>query len=247
MPRRKLSATGWYHVTTRTAGQIAMFEDDNDRKRYLNLVKRAHEKHDVRIIAWMLMTDHVHLIVDVGEAAHKVSSFMKSINQPYSRYFNSKTGRTGTLFQGSFWSKPILTDAQLVATVHYVHMNPERAGLAPMRSYRWSSYREYAGTHWVVDTTPILEVFGGFEAFDTYQGSPKDVIRTGPGTTLQDGDVLELALSLSGTSSSDDLRKLPIEKRNELIATLSAFGASSRKIARTLGIGHATVSRTLSQ
>ena len=245
MTRRQLSETGWYHVTIRSAGQIALFEDDADRKKYLSLLKVARDKTGTRIIAWMLMTDHVHLIVDVGENPQTISGFMHLIDLPYSRYFNAKTGRSGTLFQGNYWSKPILTEAQLVATVHYVHMNPERAGLATMRSYRWSSYREYAGTHWVVDTAPVIEMFGSFEAFDAYEGSPKDVVRKTTNTSLQDGDVLELAMGLSGATSSDDLRKLPIEKRNELIVALSARGASSRKIARTLGIGHMTVNRVL--
>ena len=249
MPQRKLSETGWYHVTSRTAGQIALFEDDSDRKRFLTLLKRAHELHDVRIIAWMLMTDHVHLVVDVGDNPQTVSRFMHDINQPYSWYFNSKTGRTGTLFQGTFWSKPILSEAQLVATVHYVHMNPERAGMASMRSYRWSSYREYAGTHWIVDTAPVIEVFGSFEAFDAYQGSPRCVVRKGAEALLQDEDkddiTLVKAMQLSGVKSSDELRKLPVDKRNELIRILAADGASTRKIARAFGIGHMTVSRAL--
>ena len=243
--RRQLSATGWYHATIRSAGQIALFEDDADRKRYLSLLKSARDKTGVRVIAWLLMTDHVHLIIDVGENPRKISEFMRAVDLPYSKYFNEKTGRSGTLFQGDFWSKPILTDAQLVATVHYVHMNPERAGIATMRSYRWSSYREYAGTHWVVDTAPVLEVFGGFEAFDAYEGSPKDVVRKRENASLQDGDVLSLALRLSGANSSDELRKLPVGKRNDLVVALSSCGASSRKIARALGIGHTTVSRVL--
>ena len=245
MPRRELSATGWYHVTIRSAGQIALFEDDADRRKYLSLLKCARDKIGTRIIAWMLMTDHVHLIIDVGENPQTISEFMHLIDLPYSKYFNEKTGRSGTLFQGNFWSKPILTEAQLVATVHYVHMNPERAGLSPMRSYRWSSYREYAGTHWVVDTTPVLEVFGGFEAFDAYEGSPKDVVRKGMNAPQQDEDVLAAAMKLAGTQSSDELRRLPVDKRNELIRTLAAEGASTRKIARAFGIGHMTVSRIL--
>jgi len=245
MVRRKLSETGWYHITTRSAGQIALFEDDDDRRKYLSLLKEASISSNARVIAWVLMTDHVHLVVDFGENPLEISSFMYAIDLPYSKYFNAKTGRSGTLFQGDFWSKPILTDKQLVATVHYVHMNPEKAGMASMRTYRWSSYREYAGMHWVVDTSTVLDSFGGFEQFDAFEGSSKDVVRRTRRETLQDGDVLELALELARVETSDDLRKLPMDVRNRLISELSARGASARKIARTLGIGNATVSRLL--
>ena len=66
MPRRTLSETGWYHITTRSAGQIALFEDDADRKKYLALMKAALNETKASLIAWVLMTDHVHLIVDFG-------------------------------------------------------------------------------------------------------------------------------------------------------------------------------------
>lgn len=247
MAQRTLSETGWYHVTTRSAGQIALFEDDADRKKYLSLLKAAHEQTGARIIAWVLMTDHVHLVVALDDATTKISNFMFQINSRYSRYFNAKTERSGTLFQGEFWSKPIVSDEQLVATVHYVHMNPEYAGLAPMREYRWSSYREYAGIRWITDTSAILDLFGSFDAFDAYEGSPRDVVRRTSNRHLQDGDVLNLATTLAGVQTSNELRTLPIDKRDDLIWTLALRGASTRKIARTLGIGHATVSRILSR
>ena len=245
MARRKLSETGWYHITTRSAGQIALFEDDEDRRKYLGILRLARDKTGVRVIAWVLMTDHVHLVVDVGEDPAVVSTFMYLVDVPYSRYFNARTGRSGTLYQGDFWSKPIRTEAQLLATVHYVHMNPEKAGMAPMRSYRWSSYREYAGVHWVVDTDTVLGLFGSFEAFDAYEGSPENVVRRRWYPSAQDGDVLSLAMTLAGAKTSDELRTLPVEQRNELIHELSRRGAGLRKISRALGIGVATVSRVL--
>ena len=130
---------------------------------------------------------------------------MSKVNWSYSKYFNARTGREGTLFQGGFWSKPIADDAQLIATVYYVHMNPETAGIAPMREYHWSSYQEYAGTHWVVDTSVLLGYFGSFEAFDAYEGSPRDVVwdatRLDNDTRLQDEDALALAMRLAGVEN----------------------------------------------
>lgn len=244
MARRSISGTGYYHIVVRSAGQVALFEDDADRRRYLSLLRAASDGASARVIAWVLMTDHVHLVVDFGEDSSIISSFMLQIDSPYSRYFNAKTGREGTLFQGSFWSKPIENDAQLIATVYYIHMNPEVAGIAPMRDYRWSSYREYAGMHWVVDTTTVLNLFGGFKAFDEYRGSQSDVVREP--SKVQDSDVVVLAESLSNVSTTQELRTLPIQRRNKAIRSLHEHGISNRKIARAFGIGATTVARVLS-
>ena len=247
MPRRVLSESGFYHITVRAAGQIALFEDDDDRRRYLRLLKRERDKTGARIIAWVLMTDHVHLVVDFGQSRQSISAFMHNINWRYTSYFNEKTGRFGTLFQGRFWSKPISDDAQLVATVHYIHMNPERAGLSSMRLYRWSSYQEYAGKHWVVDTALILDWFGCFDAFDAYEGSPKDVVRKPRcrPELLQDEGALRYACELANVNTSAELRSMATNERNELVHRLSEEGVSNRRIARTLGIGATTVSRIL--
>lgn len=247
MAHRILSETGFYHATTRAAGQIALFEDDADRRYYLRLLKDARNETGVTIIAWVLMTDHVHLVIDCRDKPELICRFMFSLDARYTRYFNAKTGRTGTLFQGAYWSKPILDDAHLIATVYYVHMNPAVAGIAPMRAYRWSSYMEYAGKHWVVDTRVVLAAFGSFEAFDAYEGSPKDVVsrHSKPKRGMDDGDVLARAIELAGVATSSELRLLPREKRNEVVRTLYHGGASVRKIARTFGIGASTVSRIL--
>ena len=209
------------------------------------MLKAARDKYNARIIAWVLMTDHVHLIVDFGENPQNISAFMHSIDHPYSCYFNAKTGRSGTLFQGVFWSKPLIDDSQLIATTYYVHMNPENACIAPMREYRWSSYREYAGLQWAVDTSTVLELFGSFEAFDAYEGSSKDVVCRASFMVPQDGDVLARAMTLAGVKTSDELRVLQKRQRDELIRKLASEGISARKIARSFGIGHATVSRII--
>lgn len=246
-----LSETGYYHIVVRSAGQVALFEDDADRQKYLRLLKSARDKTGCRIIAWVLMTDHVHLVVDFGENVSSISDFMFQIDSPYSRYFNAKTGRSGTLFQGDFWSKPILNDAQLIATVHYVHMNPEAAGLALMRTYRWSSYQEYLGKKWVVDTSTMLGIFGSFEAFDAYRGSPADAVADSQeparscSKRLQDNDVLSYSIKLAGVSTSNELRVLPRPRRDEIVRILNNQGVRGTVIARTFGIGTSTVSRIL--
>ena len=245
MPRRIMGETGYYHVTTRTAGQIALFESDADREVYLRLMRKTSAETGMRIIAWVLMSDHVHYVLDCGEKADALSRFMHNVDRGYARYFNDRTGRVGHLFQGNYWSKPIADDSQLIATVHYVHMNPEVAGIAPMREYRWSSYQEYAGKHWVVDTDTILSIFGSFEAFDSYVGSPDDVVRQTAHVRFSDEDVLALAMKHAGCSSSADLRACSGDDRIRVVRMLGNEGVSARQIARTLGIGASSAARIL--
>ena len=108
-------------------------------------------------------------------------------------------------------------------------MNPETAGIAPMREYHWSSYQEYAGTHWVVDTSVLLGYFGSFDN----------------DTRLQDEDALALAMRLAGVKTSSELRGINRPKRDEIIHLMSNHGVSGKTIARTWGLGTSTVSRIL--
>ena len=245
MARRVMSESGYYHICVKSAGQIALFEDDGDRRYFLRLLKEASEKHGATIIAWVLMSDHVHLIAEFYPDTTAITPFMYYLDKRYAVYFNRKTGRSGGLQKAAYWSKPIENDAQLIATTYYLHMNPERAGIADMRSYHWSSYQEYAGKHWVVDTSVILDLFGSFDAFDAYQGSDADVVRRNLYRSVHDRDVLSHAMRITGASTSGELRKLPVEKRNESIVRLRRTGATVKQIARTFGIGTATVSRIL--
>lgn len=244
MPIRRKGETGYFHATVRSAGKIPLFEDDEDRKAYLRIMRAARDAADVRILAWVLMTDHVHIIIDCKDNPESLSSFMYFLDKKYSVLFNKKTGRSGHLYKGSFWSKPISTDSQLIATVHYVHMNPEKAGIAPMRTYRWSSYQEYAGKRWVVDTSTILTMFGSFEDFDAYKGSSENAVRQQRRASHTDEEVLALALEYAGCSSSDELRSLQIAERNRIIKALRADGVAVAPIARVFGVGISTVSRS---
>ena len=242
MAQRIAGETGYYHAVTRTAGQIALFEDDDDRRTYLRIMRSARDETDVSIIAWVLMTDHVHLVLDSHQSIDALRRFMYLLNKTYARYFNVKTDRTGHLFQGNFWSKPISNERQLIATVYYIHQNPETAGIMPFRDYRWSSYQEYAGKHWVVDTKTVLDIFGSFEAFDAYRGSPDDVIRPA-NARRTDEEVLALALQVSSCSTSGELRTLPTGERNRVVRILHGQGIGARAISRAFGIGASTVSR----
>ena len=239
---REVSATGIYHVTVRSVGKMTLFEDDDDRRYFLRLLKKYQRELGVIIHAWVLMDDHVHLVLNVGEG-EVPSAFMKRVDVAYAMHFNERTKHTGHVFQGDYGSKPITTNEQLMATVDYIHRNPERAGISAMETYRWSSFQEYAGKLWVVDTSLVLALFGSVEAMVIFHARSVDVVRTR--RVMTDPEVLKICLEMAGAKTSGELRSAGATERDTLIRRLSERGVNGKQISRVLGVGTATVSRVL--
>lgn len=141
--QRERSESGFYHVFQRGVNRACIFEDDEDRDRYLALLLKYAKLVGAEIHSWCLMSNHVHLLVRVDYEA--LSVMMRRIGSEYARRFNVRHGRSGPLFGGRFSSVCIETDAQLLSVVRYIHRNPifhdERTLLG---DYPWSSFSEYA-------------------------------------------------------------------------------------------------------
>jgi len=145
MPRKpRLHFEGaFYHVTTRGNNQQKIFFNDSDRKKYLYFLRKAKEKFHFRLHAYILMQNHVHLIIETSEQG-TISEIMHWLNTNYTKYFNWAHEKIGHLFQGRFHSALIDKDAYLLEVSRYVHLNPVRAGLLKHpKNYKWSSYSIY--------------------------------------------------------------------------------------------------------
>lgn len=144
MPRtgRVVSLTGYNHIIARGNGGICIFEDDEDRYRMLTLFEDKLVGNGVGVTAWCLMSNHFHLMVD--DPHEKISSCMSGVLTSYAMYFNRKTDRVGHLFQDRFTNIPVENDVQAISLADYIHMNPVKAGISAVDTYRWSSYRAYA-------------------------------------------------------------------------------------------------------
>ncbi len=242
---REMSETGFYHLVTRGVGKMVIFEDDKDRRFYLRLLKKYASEEHVRIIAWVLMSNHVHLVVGM-ERDGLPSRFMSRLNTTYAMYFKERTEHVGHVFQSRYWSGSIGDDEQLVATVDYIHRNPERAGLASREEYHWSSYQEYLGKHWVVDTSLILEILGSLEGFRAYQGCDEIAVRCGTRPSLDDDQVLDIAAGIAGLDTSGAVRSLDESELGHVCRALASYGVSERQLARVLGRGRRVIHRLLS-
>ncbi len=142
MPRRaRLCPPGLpLHVVHRGHNRGPCFSTWRDRERYLEALSELSGDTHCSIHAFVLMTNHVHLLVTPKDG-EGISRMMKGAAQRHAQFMNWKQGKSGSLWQGRFHSSPVDTEAYFLACHRYIELNPVRAGLARHpRDYPWSSY-----------------------------------------------------------------------------------------------------------
>lgn len=111
---------------------------------YLGWLKEYSIKYEVDVHAWVLMTNHVHILC-TPKIEKATSLMMQSIGRMYVRYFNTTYQRTGTLWEGRFRSCLVESEFYLLSLYRYIEMNPVRAGMVDdPAEYSWSSYASNA-------------------------------------------------------------------------------------------------------
>ncbi|MDE2181528.1 MAG: transposase [Alphaproteobacteria bacterium] len=132
------------HVIQRGNNRQAIFFDDGDYVRYRDWLAEAATEYGCAIHAYVLMTNHVHLLVTPAKK-DSLPRLMQSLGRRYVRFVNRAWGRTGTLWEGRYRAAPIDSEAHFIACCRYIELNPVRAGMVRQpRAYPWSSYRAHA-------------------------------------------------------------------------------------------------------
>jgi len=142
----------------------AIFLNEVDAQRYLVELRQCRDALPYRLLAFALMPNHVHLVMEVVDEG-SLSDVMHRLATGYTRYFNARYGRVGQLYQGRFYSNHVDRESYLLEVTRYVHLNPFRAHLVEEPAdYRWSSYRFYLGIEpdplELVEPDRILSLFG---------------------------------------------------------------------------------------
>ncbi len=133
-----------YHVTSRGNARLPIFEDDQDRQRFLTILGEAVKRFNWLCHAYCLMVNHYHLVVETVEG--NLSQGMRHINGVYTQDFNRRHNRVGHVFQGRFKSILVERDSYLLELCRYVVLNPVRADMVEQpEQYPWSNYRATAG------------------------------------------------------------------------------------------------------
>ena len=206
----RLTVPGYpHHVIQRGNNRQAIFSTLADYEMLLTLLYENAQKFRVAVHAYVLMTNHFHLLA-TPETDDGLPLMMQAVGRRYVRYFNDVQGRSGTLWEGRYRSTLIQTDRYLLACMAYIDLNPVRAGMVrEANEYAWSSHGHYIGQRddkivsphslfWVLGNTPFSR-----------EAAYADLVRAGV-TPTQQADLTRSALSgwaLGEESFVSDLQK----------------------------------------
>lgn len=166
MPRQaRLDTPGaLHHIMVRGVNKAPLFQDDEDKERFLERLGGIVVEGKCAVYAWVLMDNHVHLLFRSG--GQGISAVMRRLLTWYAQYFNRRHSRTGHLFENRYRSILCDEETYLLALVRYIHLNPIRAKIlktmTELDSYPWSGHRLIVGNvqeAWM-DTEAVLGRFG---------------------------------------------------------------------------------------
>jgi putative transposase len=190
-----------HHVVQRGHNSRVVFVDESDYRYYLANLREWKNRLDVKLFAYCLMTNHVHLVLDPGAEVGHIALLVKRLAGRQTRYVNRLERRSGTLWDGRYHSTPVERSSYLLACCRYVDLNPVRAHLvARPEDYPWSSYRQNVG----METDCFLDVDDLYRGLD---GSPKGRCEAyaawvNAGVRQQEADLIRTAVrrgQLTGT------------------------------------------------
>lgn len=162
MPRmsRGRMHTSFFHVIIQGINKEFIFQKRQYKNKFFQLMKTEKENYGVEIISYVIMSNHVHLLIYVEDIT-ELSRFMKKINEDFARYYNYMENRVGYVFRDRFLSEPITNQKYLLHCISYIHNNPVKANIVKKcKDYKFSSYCDYINKTNFVNEKIIKLVFG---------------------------------------------------------------------------------------
>lgn len=178
-----------YHVMCRGNQGQSIFKDDQDRQRYVDLLRESQRRFGYRLYAYVLMANHVHHLTEIGQTP--LSKVMQNILFRYTRYWNARYRKVGHLFQGRYKAILCERDSYLLELIRYLHLNPVRSKIVrDPGQYRWSSHRAYLegdGKGWIA-VEEVLPQWGRSpaQAVAAYRRFVQDGLKEGHREDLYD-------------------------------------------------------------
>ncbi len=247
MPRtaRKTSLSNIYHVMLRGINRQNIFEEDEDRLYFMNILGRCKKVSGFKLYAFVLMSNHVHLLIEPADES--LDTIFRRIGTRYAVWYNQKYQRVGHLFQDRFRSENIESDLYFKTVLRYIVQNPMKAGIESRPgSYRWSSFLAYEhGRGSVTDTQYALDLFGGRQELIDYlnQNNDDDTVmdEASYDKRLRDDLAKGKMYRITQCSSASEFQQLDSFVQKEYARKMHHEGLSLGQISRMTGMPKTTV------
>lgn len=133
----------FFHIMIQGLNKEYIFNNDIDKRKYLYILKNIKKEVNVNIIAYCVMDNHIHFLMNVDDI-NELSKIMQRCNTTYAKYYNKKYDRVGYVFRNRFKSQVIYSEKQLYSCINYIHNNPVKAKMCQHpNEYRYSSFEYY--------------------------------------------------------------------------------------------------------
>ena len=218
----RLTLPGYpHHVIQRGNNRGLIFASPADYQIMLALLADNAKKFEVAVHAYVLMTNHFHLLATPHDE-RGLPLMMQAVGRSYVRYFNDLHGRSGTLWEGRYRSTLIQTDSYLLVCMAYIDLNPVRAAMVlEPADYPWSSHRHYAGVEPDRLVTPHALFWGLANTPFARESAYVDRVRQG--VSQSQTDALTRS-ALSGWALGDSNFVAELQKKTERRVQAGAAG-----------------------
>lgn len=248
MPRhaRKMSSTGVYHVMLRGINKQQIMEDEEDNRKFLDVLMTCKELSEYKLYAYCLMGNHLHLLIKVEK--EPLELIFKRICGRYVIWFNTKYSRVGHLFQDRFRSESIEKEGKFLRTLRYIHQNPVIAGLAvDANRYPYSSYHYYTNrkNDTLIDVDFVLSIMSINQFIEFHKDSDEDIKLdvSEQKFRLTDTQAKDVIFKISGCQNVSEFQQLDLKDRNDCILAFKKHSLSIRQISRLTGVSKGIVER----
>lgn len=246
---RVKSRTGIYHVMLRGINKQTIFEDEEDKYKFLETLKTFEGFDSYKFFAYCFMNNHVHILIQ--EVKDEISTAIKRISSSYVFWYNKKYERCGHLFQERFKSEVIESEGYFLTVLRYIHQNPIKAGIVEkIEDYNWTSYGEYISKGSIVNVDLALDLLSSnreeavrlFTKYHKEENSDK-CLDYENFIKLTD-DKLKEDINRLGIINIKELQSIDKNSRNQILRKLKNIeGASIRQLSRITGISKSVIER----
>ncbi len=240
MPRssRKKSRTGTYHIMLRAVNQQQIFEDNEDRQRFLKILKDCKVISEFKLYAYCLMGNHIHLLIQ--EVAEPIDQIMKRIETRFVYWYNIKYQRRGHLFQDRYKSEAVEDDSYFLSVIRYIHQNPVKAGICKTVSdYEYSSFNEFYKKSDLIDSDQVFSLLTekDFAEYNNEINNDKCLEAIDSFTKkVTDEQAQQIIEMYSKCKNVAEFQKLDVKNRDKCLKIFREKGLSIRQVSRLTGV-----------